>query len=156
MIKELEPLMSNRIVLEASTATRTRVFNDFGPLFGIMLKRLDLMMVKPGTSNILLGLTDDPDMTNPSTIEDWLASRRIRPMRLVNVQAGAAGQLAAELVRSYDFPDPGVVFVQDYQVLMRLTAGAGVVTAFEVWFKVVEMDLGEWMYYNTRIRTGGT
>jgi len=153
-MKELEPLLSNRTVLPASTAFRLRVHVNLGPLYGVLVKQLDMMMVKPGTANILLGLTDDPDLTNPSTIQDWLATAQIRPMRLVNVQAGAAGQLAAELVEPFVFPDPGVVFVDDYQVLMRLTAGAGVVTAFELWFKVVELDLGEWMYYNTRIRKG--
>ncbi len=157
-MRELEPLLERRVSLPASTATRERVDLNLGPGTGIMLKRLDMLSDQAVTTTgfLLQGLATDPTMTNPSTQTAWIQDHRIPIQRLmVRTASGTGVDLIKNLHSTYDVPSPGLVLVSDFQLMMRITSGGGIIVSFTLWFKVVELDLGEWIYYTNRRNIGG-
>lgn len=157
-MQTLEPLLNRRVVLPRATETELRVNLELGPGWGILVKQLDILQdaTVSTTGSLLAGLATDPDLPNPATSTAWIAEERIPLQKLQVFDASAAGRvIERNLQIALPVPKPGLVLVHDYQVMMRVTAGANVGVAFTVWYKHIELNLTEWVYYTSRRRTGG-
>lgn len=152
-MRELEPLLHRRVNLLAGTASTRRVNVNLGPGAGILLKQLDMLSDQAVTTTgfLIQGLATDPTMANPPTQTAWVEDNRIPIQRLMLRDAGAAGALIVPDLHTREIvPDPGLVLVSDFQLMMRITSGGGIIVSFTLWYKVVELDLAEWIYYTNR------
>lgn len=158
-MRELEPLLNKRVTLPVLVASAVRVPLDLGPGWGIVVKQLDMMLNDRtgATGETAQGLSDDPDMPIPVLTTDWVSDERVRIQRMMRVELSAGGVgMLNNIHEYYKVPDRGLVLVHDYQLLQRTFAGLQVLSAFTIWYKVVEFDLDEWVFHMQQILTEGT
>lgn len=157
-MRTLEPLLNRRICLDRVVADRQRIHLDLGPSRGLILKHVDFLFDShvSTTGFLLAGLALDPNMTIPSTTTDWVSDERIPLQILQEFDVSAAGRfMTPNMQVPMKVPEEGLVLVHDYQLMMRVTAGAAVEVCFTLWYKRVEFDLDEWVYHMQKSFTGG-